>query len=327
MRGYIERVMHPERYHGHNRQPPFFEGWYFKLIDATEQHRYAVIPGIFLSHDAAKHHAFVQVLDGQTGESAYFSYPPEQFRAAADDFDVWVGPNHFRADGIRLRLEGEHLALQGELRFEGLVPWPVRWSAPGIMGPFGWLTFMECYHGVVSLDHTIRGELRLDGQTLRFDGGQGYIEKDWGESFPSSYIWMQSNHFAQGDVCLTASIAHIPFKAFSFPGYIVGFWQDGVLHRFTTYTGARLERLRVTDQHVEWVLSNSLYRLELFATRSRGGLLHGPTRVEMHKRIMETLQATIEVRLTDVKMGRERFNGVGRNGGLEVFGDLSGLVK
>ncbi|MCK7537696.1 MAG: tocopherol cyclase family protein [Marinilabiliales bacterium] len=28
-----------------------------------------------------------------------------------------------------------------------------------------------------------------------FSGGRGYIEKDWGHSFPSAYVWMQSNHF------------------------------------------------------------------------------------------------------------------------------------
>ncbi len=70
MPNFFQKVLHPDWYHGHGKQPPFFEGWYFKLIDATERYRYAVIPGIFLSRDREKHHAFVQVLDGQTGGSA-----------------------------------------------------------------------------------------------------------------------------------------------------------------------------------------------------------------------------------------------------------------
>jgi hypothetical protein len=33
-------VFHPGRYHGHRRRQPFFEGRYYKLVDAAEQHRY-----------------------------------------------------------------------------------------------------------------------------------------------------------------------------------------------------------------------------------------------------------------------------------------------
>jgi hypothetical protein len=32
-------------YHGHGKRPPFFEGWYYKLVSADETQRYAVIPG------------------------------------------------------------------------------------------------------------------------------------------------------------------------------------------------------------------------------------------------------------------------------------------
>ncbi len=327
MPSFIQRVMHPEWYHGQRKQPPFFEGWYFKLIDASEQHRYAVIPGIFLSHDPEKQHAFVQVLDGLTGASAYFRYPAEQFSAAENDFDVKIGPNRFRRDGIHLQLEGDALALKGDLAFENCVPYPVTWTAPGIMGSFGWLTFMECYHGVVSLDHRIEGSLMLDNQVIDFSGGRGYIEKDWGESFPSAWIWTQTNHFDQMGTCLTASIAVIPFKVLTFPGYIVSLWHEQQLYCFATYTGAKIEKLKVTDTAVEWVLRTRKHRLELLATRAQGGLLHEPNRQEMHRRVEETLRATVDVRLSEVSSGRELFSGTGRNAGLEVQGDVGVKVK
>jgi hypothetical protein len=327
MPNYIQHVMHPEWYHGHHKRPPFFEGWYFKFIDQTEARRYAVIPGIFLSDEPDKHHAFVQVLDGQTGASAYFTYPPEQFVAAADAFDVRVGPNHFRADGITLDLGGPELALRGDLRFDGLTPWPVTLASPGIMGWYGWLPFMECYHGVVSLDHSVRGTLTLDGAALDFTGGRGYIEKDWGQSFPSAWVWTQTNHFERFGTSLTASIAVIPSLGRTFPGFIVGLWHGGQLYRFATYTGAQVEKLAVTERDVEWIMRGGGHRLELRAARSGGGLLRGPSRVEMHKRVMETLSSTVEVRLSTLSGGRELFRGTGRHAGLEVQGDLSMLVK
>lgn len=322
MPSYVQRALHPDWYHGVGKQPPFFEGWYFKLIDATEQHRYAVIPGIFLSRDPAKHHAFVQVLDGQTGESAYFTFPPEQFIAAENDFDIKIGPNRFRRDSLQLDLHGDRLALKGDLHFENVTPYPVSIASPGIMGPFGWLTFMECYHGVVSLDHRIRGVLRRDGEVLNFEGGRGYIEKDWGQSFPSAWIWMQTNHFDQPGTCLTASIAVIPFKVFQFTGHIVALWHERHLYRFATYNGTVVEKLTVSDTTVDWVLSSRLHRLEIQATRAQGGLLHEPNRQEMHRRVEETLKASINLRLLDRQTKREIFAGIGRNAGLEVQGEV-----
>ena len=74
MRRFLRTTLNPSLYHGHGRRPPFFEGWYYKLVSASEGHRYAVIPGIFLSDDPAKQHAFVQVLDGRTGQTTYQTY-------------------------------------------------------------------------------------------------------------------------------------------------------------------------------------------------------------------------------------------------------------
>lgn len=330
MPSYLNRVFYPERYHGHRKRPPFFEGWYYKLIDPTEQHRYAVIPGVFLNADPAKAHAFIQVLDGQMLDghpvrSHYFQFPMSAFRAAEDAFDVQIGPNRFTAEGLKLALEGAPLALQGELSFTGGTPWPVSWRAPGIMGPFGYLEFMECYHGVVSFDHTIHGALRLDGRSMDFTGGRGYIEKDWGQSFPRGWVWMQTNHFPTVGTCLTASIAIIPFKVLTFTGYIVGLWHEQQLYRFTTYSGAKLEKLAISDDHVDWVLAERDHRLEIKAARARGGLLHEPSRAAMHQRVEETLDGTVEVRLS-ARGGRTLFHETGRNAGLEVHGEVERLA-
>jgi len=83
----------------------------------------------------------------------------------------------------------------------------------------------------------------------------------------------------------------------------------------------------VTDTSVDWVLRTRQHRLEILATRAQGGLLHEPNRQEMHRRVEETLRATIAVRLSEVNGGRELFSGTGRNAGLEVQGDVGVQVK
>lgn len=324
MKRWIYETLHPEIYHGHDRRPPFFEGWYYRLINQAEDVRYAVIPGVFLG---ANGHAFIQVLEGHTRRTAYHVFPLEQFHADRQRFEVQIGENRFTTGGMSLALDHpEPLGrLHGELRFSGGQPWPVSWRSPGIMGWYSWVPGMECYHGVLSFDHALQGALEVEGQRHVFDGGRGYIEKDWGQAFPAGYIWFQSNHFSQPGVCLTASIAMIPWLRSAFRGFIIGLWQDGVLQRFATYTGARTEHLSLEDNRVEWVVADRQRRLEMQAIQAGGGLIYGPTRHDMGKRVDETLDAVLHVRLSTLA-GDVLFEGTGRHAGLEINGDIPRLL-
>ena len=324
---FFRKTMNPAAFHGHDMAPPFFEGWYYKLVDASEQHRLAIIPGIFLSEDPVKQHAFVQALDGRTGKGTYHRYRAEEFWAGNGLFDLQIGPNRFTRESLMLDIGAANLSIGGALRFDNLTPWPVTVASPGIMGWYAWVPFMECYHGVVSLDHGIEGRLVVNDRPIDFTGGRGYIEKDWGKSFPSAWIWFQSNHFEQPGTSLTASVAIIPWIRRSFPGFIIGLWHDGVLHRFATYTGARIEKLDITDERVDWVVRDKRYRLEMQAVRAEGGLLQAPTIQDMGRRIAETLNARVTVALYELGPGKPRLlvDGTGRYAGLEAVGDLEEL--
>lgn len=324
---FLRQTLSPDGYHGHGLAPPFFEGWYYKLVDASQQHRWAIIPGIFLSQDPARHHAFVQVLDGRTGRATYHRYGAEEFWAGKGALELCIGPNRFTAEALSLDIDAADLSIRGALRFDNLTPWPVTVASPGIMGWYAWVPFMECYHGVVSLDHGIEGRLVVNDRPTDLTGGRGYIEKDWGRSFPSAWIWFQSNHFEQPGTSLTASVAIIPWVRRSFPGFIIGLWHDGVLYRFATYTGARIEKLDITGEQVDWVVRDRRYRLEMQATRAEGGLLQAPTSQDMGRRIAETLSATVRMALYELGHGRPHLlaSGTGRHAGLEAAGDLAEL--
>jgi hypothetical protein len=322
MNRFLYTTMRPAMYHGHGKQAPFFEGWYFKVVTADGSRRYAIIPGVILGEEG---HAFVQVLDGVTGQSAYHIYPLTQFWSSTRGFEIHIGPNRFTQRHITVQIDRPEGQIAGELSFQGVIPWPVSVASPGIMGWYAWAPRLECYHGVLGFDHAIQGNLTVDGQLTDFSGGRGYIEKDWGQSFPDAWVWFQSNHFAIPGVCITASVAIIPWVRRAFRGFIVGLTHNRRLYRFATYTGARVEKLEITDDHVTWVVRDRLHRLEMLALRVEGGLLLGPTKLDMGKRVNETLSATVAVRLTTLA-GRELFSGQGRYAGLEVHGNLGRLL-
>ena len=177
------------------------------------------------------------------GASNYYRFEAADFKPSETEFNLQLADNQFSTQTLKLNLPN----IQGTLTFHNPIPWTKMLGAPGIMGWFGFVPFMECYHGVVSLNHTISGSLNINGEDVSFDGGCGYIEKDWGISFPRGWIWLQTNHFfektdepqtqrtPQYPISLIASVAHIPFLGTHFIGYIVGFWYNNKLHRFATH--------------------------------------------------------------------------------------------
>jgi hypothetical protein len=194
------------------------------------------------------------------------------------------------------------------------------------MGWFSWVPFMECYHGVVSMDHALSGGLSLNGQALDFSGGRGFIEKDWGKQFPSAWIWGQCNHFDQPETSLMLSVAVIPWLGRSFGGFIVGFLYDGEHHRFTTYNGAKIEEMTVADSIVRLTFRNRTHRLRVTARQEAGGLLQAPTVVSMERRILESLNARFSIQFEDLR-GNVLYRSEGEYAGLEVVGDQVELIN
>ena len=54
---------------------------------------------------------------------------------------------------------------------------------------------------------------------LTFKQDYGYIEKDWGHSFPEKYIWSQANHFPKKQASLMVSVLTILLLTTSFVGF------------------------------------------------------------------------------------------------------------
>jgi hypothetical protein len=318
----LRTLFNPDMYHGFNRKPPFFEGWYYKIVNQDGSQRFAIIPGVILG---ANGHAFIQLLNGSSGQSLYYTFPLKEFRASPEHFEVIIGENRFTNETISLQIIDQEQRLQGELNFPDISPWPVTLFSPGIMGWYAWVPRMETYHGVVSLDHSIQGSLNINADKIDFNHGRGYTEKDWGASFPEAYIWFQTNHFDVPGISLTASVAIIPWIKNAFRGFIIGFWYQGKLYRFATYTGAKLEKMQTYPDRFRWTVKDSRYRLETNTSRAGGGLLRGPNTIEMGKRINETMSSQVEVRLSTLS-GETIFSGVGRYAGLEAHGDLEKLI-
>jgi hypothetical protein len=111
------------------------------------------------------------------------------------------------------------------------------------------------------MSHVLEGQLTIDGKSVDFGGGKGYIEKDWGKSFPREYVWMQSNHFINTGTSFMFSEAIIPFKVFHFNGLIISLIVQGQEYRFATYNGAKVTAKAIKSDSVIYEIKKGRLKL------------------------------------------------------------------
>lgn len=310
---FLRGVMRPEAFHGVGDAGPFFEGWYVKLI-ARSGRPVVLIPGVF--EGGSDPHAFVMVADGGRDDSHILRFPTSAFGAADDAFVIGVGPNRFHVGGVEVDLDHPEWPVRGSVRFGSLEPWPVTVRAPGAMGWYGWMPFLECYHGVVSMAHEVSGSLEVGGERVDFDGGRGYIETDWGRNFPDTWVWV---HAFVGEASVMVSIARVPFLGGSFPGFLAAvLLGSGELVRFATWTGAEITSLATEDDAARVVLEDDEWRLEVEATIGHPVELAGPSSRGMDRTVVEGIESPVAVRLS--RGGEIVLEGSTDDGGVEVHG-------
>lgn len=321
----IRKLWQPEIFQGHYKRENYFEGWYFKNVNNGGKDCISIIPGISLTKSSNYNHCFIQVIDGIKGESWYIKYDIGEFFASNKRLEIRIGNSLFLKDRIFLDINDENLSLRGDLRFNKIMEYPKSLLTPGIMGWYSFLPFMECYHGVVSIDHEISGFLSLNSRGIDFNGGKGYIEKDWGRAFPSSWIWLQCNSFTHNEVSLMVSIAKIPWLNHSFVGFLAFLYYNKRLYCFNTYNGSKIEGIYHEAGNIKIKLNNKKSTLEILGCYKDGGDLKAPTINGMERMIKESINATIEIKLTEKGKGII-FSSFGTCGGLEICGNLQDLM-
>lgn len=310
------RLYNPELFQGNLKKRNYFEGWYFKHVSANLAHVWSFIPGISLNEKDP--HAFIQVINGITGYTAYITYPVEQFSFNKDSLDLIIGKSRFTENYISLDIESDNIKIKGKISFSDNIKYPSSLFSPGIMGWYSFVPFMECKHGIVSVNHTLTGSLTIDNLEVSFTGGKGYIEKDWGTSFPEAWVWLQSNNFSDPGTSFTFSLAKIPWLGKFFIGFIVFLYYKSEFIIFSTYNKSELTDILQDSDSVSMTLKNKKYILKFKAVKKTFGELKAPASGDMSRRIKESVDSDVTLNLFD-NNNNLLYSDEGKRAGLEVI--------
>jgi hypothetical protein len=311
-------LRNPILFQGWNKTSQYFEGWYYKIVDPDIPLAIAVIPGVSMVNKD-DNHAFIQVIDGIKCTSQYHKYPIEAFKASNDRLNVSIGENQFSDEHLILDLPN----LQCDLTSTAWTKLPKKWNRPGIMGWYSYIPTMQCYHGLGSMHHQWSGLMQINQRDKVLSNAMGYVEKDWGSSFPRSWIWSQCNTFdTEKNLSVFVSVAHIPWKKKFFIGFLGAIYWNGKIEIFATYTGAK-RQTKLDEDSVTVTYSQGDKLLKVTAYRAQGADLRSPIEGEMRGKVNESIQATIDVEYKD---GSNNLKTKGRYAGLEVAGPIEELL-
>lgn len=305
----MDKVWNPIRFQGEGKKRNYFEGWYYKQVSGDGRSVVSFIPGISLFEGDV--HSFVQYIHvsydeagKKTVRTGYVRYPAGTFRYQDEPFRLKVGGNIFTENRAIVHLHDGNVRIDADFRLGSLLPLETSVLAPTIMGPFTYIPKMECIHGIVSMDHTVEGRLMVNGEETVFEDGRGYIEKDWGSSFPKRYIWIQCNSFSAKGTSVFFSVADIPFMGLTFPGFICNLVLSDKEYRFATYTGSRFRVDEISHERITLRLENREVKLILRAYLEEAGELIAPHKGRMQKTIKEGLSGNVDIYLYDKKTGK-----------------------
>ncbi len=290
----------------------YFEGWYFK--NTNDENGISFIPGININ--GQEENAFIQVI---TRDFSYFiNYNIDDFKYSFKPFYIKIGNNFFSKNSIHIDIKDDtkNLTVYGNIKYSNGKNIATNLFCPNIMGPFSYIPFMECNHAILNMKTRADGLININHHKIEFNNGIGYIEKDWGDSFPKSYIWCQGNDFQNSNASFMISIATIPFKIFHFKGVICDLMIDNKEFKFTTYNHAKLIKCDVNDNVLNIILKKGRYSLNIKSKYAVGFKLFAPVKGKMEKDIFESISTSIIVTLK--KDNVVIFSDTSKNCGLEI---------
>jgi len=287
-------IRNPDLFQGEKnltKNKDYFEGWYFK--NTNKEKAISFIPGINIENNKPK--AFVQVITNN--ESHFINYDIKEFEFTYNSFAIKIGNNLFSKEGIHIDIKTDVLDINGDVQYSNNKNISTDAMNPNIMGPFSYVPFMECNHAILSMQSNANGSIDINNTIINFDDDMGYIEKDWGTSFPKTYIWCQGNNFKKSNASFMLSVADVPFKMFKFRGVICVLVIGDKEYKFTTYNNARLVNFSVKDNSLDVILKKGDMYINIEAKHENAQKLAAPVKGKMGKDIFESITSTINVTL------------------------------
>lgn len=176
--------------------------------------------------------------------------------------------------GVKFDVNQDDLTIKGEIKYGPLLK-----NKKDIMSYYRFLP-IECKHKIYSMYQELDGEITINGATISFAKGNGYIEGDRGRNFPKKYLWLNA---INKEASITLAIASIPLGLLNIIGVTSLIEYKGKEYRFGTYNFAKA--LKIDRNNI--IVKKGKYILDIKVDDINGHPLKAPIKGDMIRYIHE----------------------------------------
>ncbi len=302
-------------FRGAVRKKRYFEGWYIRLSSAESPWSCALIPGIAMDYNGEKS-AFIQMIESE-GSSHYIPIDYSDFQAKTDEFDVRIGVNQLSEERIAVDLRPNGVDFKLDLKLDKSSGFESDFHPLNVMGWMSKMPFLPCYHHILQMKTPVSGTVEWKGNSLPFNRGFAYIEKDWGTSFPKKWNWLQSSMLSNCEGALSAVTSYVPILGVGVPAGMAAIQIDNERFFWSSAWGHSW-KVRGNQSEREIRFRNSSHELLLNVYQGRTAPLIAPIAGKMERSVLESIDGQVSVELKS-RNGDRIYSGEAIQAGVELI--------
>lgn len=225
----------PSYLQGHPNKNKYFEGWFQKIYSKEHNTTFVLIYGFATGHSADKT-GFIQY-HIPNKMPKLLTFHKNEIQCSSNNHHVQFGDNVLSSKVLKLKTEELELDLQ--LHQNSFFN-----KKSNSMGNYYLIPNLPCYHAVVSEFQSFSGVIKSLNEEFKITNANGYLEKNWGKSFPNSYIWLHAFDINNPENQLLFSQANIKWMGKMFEKYV------GYINLNNKYTDLRkLNNCRISKYY------------------------------------------------------------------------------
>ena len=279
---------------------PWYEWWYYKLIDPQTGDSFYFCYGVVNPWDQSasdkNSRAFISFGDFKNHLLLETILPASQFQSSYDRPFTRVGPHVSTDHMISAAFESKGHHVSWILSIQKKVAWDAMgW---GLRFP----SLFNIYWHPAQMHAKFDGTLTIDDRTYIIENANGYQDRNWGRAFPKWWFWMSVQDFNENPNSSFVAGGGDARVSYGIPvptAILMGLHHEGVLYEFRSS-----DFNHYFDWEIEmgqWKISaiNRFHRIVVSASEERENMLdlpfYTPGGETFHD--YETLTGTIHVEL------------------------------
>jgi len=291
----------PNSIRGTFERNKFFEGWFQKVYSKAHKASFILIYG-YATHNSDNEFGFLQILiPNQTPEIVYF--PKNQVSCDIKKHQFRMGKNLLTSELIRIDINGISI----ELNLKNKQPFR---TFKNSMGYTYFIPNLPCYHSVLNTAQSVSGEIKHQGQCYTLDHEMGYLEKNWGTTFPESYFWVHAVDPNNPAISLLFSRAKIVWLGKTYIKHVGYLCYDGQQIELRELKNCAVSNSNISPENRIIQIRSASAQLDLALGYGREVQFKGPKDGALSRMIHHQADAKVEVSLT-YENRRQQFQMVG----------------